>query len=85
MLSLTLCTEDVLLLEFMYLVFTHMSGGESYRRRLRPLLLCLCVLINFPVCSFCLFVCCVQKNSDNYIKVLGTNTIDFYFKIYLNG
>ena len=39
MLSLTLCTEDVLLLEFMYLVFTHMSGGESYRRRLRPCLL----------------------------------------------
>ena len=42
MLSLTLCTEDVLLLEFMYLVFTRMSGSESYRRRLRPLLLCLC-------------------------------------------
>ena len=32
---------DVLLVEFMYLVFTHMPG-ESYCRRLRSLLLCLC-------------------------------------------
>ena len=42
----SLCTlyssfEDVLLVEFMYLVFTRMPG-ESYRRRLRSLLLCLC-------------------------------------------
>ena len=37
----------------MYLVFTHMRG-ESYRRRLRSLLLCLCyvfrALMNFCVC-----------------------------------
>ena len=33
--------EAVPLVEFMYLVFTRMSG-ESYRRRLRSLLLCLC-------------------------------------------
>ena len=33
--------EDVPLVEFMYLVFTRMPG-ESYRRRLRSLLLCLC-------------------------------------------
>ena len=33
--------EDVLLAEFMYLVFTRMPG-ESYRRRLRSLSLCLC-------------------------------------------
>ena len=32
-LSLYLCYEDVPLVEFMYLVFTHMPG-ESYRRRL---------------------------------------------------
>ena len=32
--------EDVPLVEFMYLVFTRMPG-ESYRRRLRSLLLCL--------------------------------------------
>ena len=45
--------EDVLLVEFMYLVFTRMPG-ESYRRRLRSLLLYLCyvfrALINSPVC-----------------------------------
>ena len=33
--------EDVRLVEFMYLIFTRMPG-ESYRRRLRSLLLCLC-------------------------------------------
>ena len=33
--------EDGLLVEFMYLVFTRLPG-ESYRRRLRSLLLCLC-------------------------------------------
>ena len=33
--------EDVPLVEFMYLVFTRMTG-ESYGRRLRFLLLCLC-------------------------------------------
>ena len=43
--------EDVLLVEFMYLVFTRMPG-VCYRRRLRSLLLCLCdifrrALINF--------------------------------------
>ena len=34
-------TEDVPVVEFMYLVFTGMPG-ESYGRRLRSLLLCLC-------------------------------------------
>ena len=47
------CFEDVLLLEFMYPVFTGMPG-ESYCRRLRSLLLCLCdvfrALINSLVC-----------------------------------
>ena len=33
------CFEDVPLVEFMYLAFTHMPG-ESYRRRLRSLLEC---------------------------------------------
>ena len=42
------------LVEFMYLVFTRMPG-ESYRRRLRSLLLCICdvfraALINSLVC-----------------------------------
>ena len=45
--------EDVLLVEFMYLVFTHIPG-ESYRRRLGFLLLYLCyvfrALINSHVC-----------------------------------
>ena len=44
---------DVPLEEFMYLVFTRMPG-ESYRRRLRSLLLCLCdvfrALIHSLVC-----------------------------------
>ena len=47
--------EDVLLVEFMYLVSARMPG-ESYRRRLRSLLLYLCyvfrALINSLVCSF---------------------------------
>ena len=45
--------EDVLLVEFMYLVFTHMPG-ESYCRQLRSFLLYLCyafcALINSLVC-----------------------------------
>ena len=45
--------QDVPLVEFMYLVFTCMPG-ESYRRRLRSLLLYLCyvfrALINSLVC-----------------------------------
>ena len=36
-----LIKEDILLQECMYLVLTHMPG-ESYCRRLRSLLLCLC-------------------------------------------
>ena len=47
--------EDVLLVEFMYLVFTHMPG-ESYHRWLGSLLLYLCyvlrTLINSLVCWF---------------------------------
>ena len=46
-------SEDVPLVEFMYLVFTRMPG-ESYRRRLRSLLLYLSyvfrALINSLVC-----------------------------------
>ena len=61
--------EGVPLVEFMYLVFTRMPG-ESYRRRLWSLLLCLCdvfrALINSLVCwsihwsrvFVCLFRCC---------------------------
>ena len=49
-------TDDVPLVEFMCLVFTRMPG-ESYRRRLRSLFLCLCdvfrALINSLVCWFC--------------------------------
>ena len=45
--------KDVAPVEFMYIVFTRMPG-ESYRGRLRSLLLCLCyvfqVLINSLVC-----------------------------------
>ena len=48
-------TEDVPLVEFMYLVFTRMTINESYgRRRLGSLLLCLCdvfrALMNSLVC-----------------------------------
>jgi len=49
-------TEDVLLVEFMYLVFTRMPG-ESYRRRLRSLLLYLCYLFRVLIYSL---VCCFQ-------------------------
>ena len=45
--------EDVPLVEFMYIVFTHMLD-ESYRRQLGSLLLCLCnvfrALINSLLC-----------------------------------
>ena len=48
--------DDVPLVEFMSLVFTHMPG-DSYCRWLRSLLLCLChvfrSLINSLVCWFC--------------------------------
>ena len=36
-----LCVDDIPLVEFMYLVFTRIPG-ESYHRRLMPLLLFLC-------------------------------------------
>ena len=42
------CTPGV---EFMYLVFTYMPG-ESYGRRLRSLLLCLCDVIRAQINSF---------------------------------
>ena len=49
-------TVYVRLVEFMHLVFTRMPG-ESYCRRLRSLLLCLCdvfrTLINSLICWFC--------------------------------
>ena len=74
-------TEDVPLVEFMYLVFTH-TPGESYRRRHRSLLLCLCdvfrALINSLVCWFCtsalglvLFEVCTlwQQKLVNYISL----------------
>ena len=41
--------EDVPLVEFMYLVFTHMPG-ESYRRQLRSF--CVCLLLLLRVTSF---------------------------------
>ena len=39
--------KDVLLVEFMYLVFTRMPS-ESYHRRPRPLLLYLCYVFGAP-------------------------------------
>jgi len=51
--------KDVSLMD---LVFSPMPAGESYRRRLMCLLLCLCdvfrAIINSPVCWFC---CCQQQ------------------------
>ena len=44
---------DVPLVEFMYLVFTHMSD-ESYRRRLRSLLLYLCYVLRALINSLVL-------------------------------
>ena len=40
--SLEVITEDVPLVEFMYLVFTRMTG-EIYRMRLRSFCYCVCV------------------------------------------
>ena len=48
--------EDVPVVEFMYLVFTCMQG-ESYRRRLRSLLLCLCDVFRVQINSL-LCLCC---------------------------
>ena len=57
--------EGVSLVEFMYLVFARIPG-ESYRRRLRSLLLCLCdvfhVLINSLVCML------IPVNQDGHIR-----------------
>ena len=53
-------TEDVPVVEFMYLSFTRMPG-ESYLRRFRSLLLYLCyvfrALINSLVCCVCMCAC----------------------------
>ena len=43
-------SEDAPLVEFMYLVFTRMPG-ESYRRRLRYFLLCLCDVFRAMITS----------------------------------
>ena len=48
-------SEDVPLVGFMYRVLTHMPG-ESYRRRLRSLLLCLCDVFRAFITSFCLLI-----------------------------
>ena len=52
------------MVEFMQLVFTRMSS-ESYRRRLRSLLLCLCDVFRTPVnslmCRFFVFQCQVVE------------------------
>ena len=48
------CSQDIPLVKFIYLVFTRIAG-DTYRRRLRSLLSCLCdvfrALINSPVGS----------------------------------
>ena len=46
--------EAVPLVEFMYLVFTRMPG-ESYRRRLWSLFLCLCYVFRAVINSFVFF------------------------------
>ena len=46
--------EAVPLVEFMYLVFTHMPG-EKYRRRLRSLLLYLCYVLRAQINSLVCF------------------------------
>ena len=59
-----LMTEDVPVVELMYLVFTRMPG-ESYRRPLGSFLLCLCdvfrALINSLVCLL-LLTCFIMFN-----------------------
>ena len=61
-------SNDVPLVEIMYLIFTRMPGG-SYHMALRSLLLYLCYLINSLVCWFCtsalgliLFHICYSQN-----------------------
>ena len=68
-----LLSEDVLLVEFMYLVFTCMPG-ESYCRWLMSLMLCLCdvfwALVNSLVCWFIRFgFCTKQKNCTIMISI----------------
>ena len=48
-------SEDVLLVEFMYLVFTRMPG-ESYRRRVGTLLFCLCDVVRALINSLVLIL-----------------------------
>ena len=66
------------LVEFIYLVFTRMPG-ESYRRRLRSLLLYLChvfrALINSLVCWVVLLWACVVDRtlkSSDWVGICGT-------------
>ena len=62
------------LVEFMYLVFTRMRG-ESYRRRLKSLLLCLCDVFQALITS-------LNNNNNNnkfYHYVLASSSFLFLF------
>ena len=52
--------EDVPLAEFMYFVFTRMPG-ESYRRRLGSLFLCLCGVFWTLINSLCWLFLCFER------------------------
>ena len=66
--------EDVPLVEFMYLVFTH-KPGESYCRWLRSLLLYLCyifcTMINSLVCWFYMF--------DSLTTTINVGDINYFY------
>ena len=69
--------EAVSLVEFTYLVFTRMLG-ESYRRRLRSLLLCLCGLFRALINSLVgCFSCSLLFEHFNQVL--------FYFFLYLSS
>ena len=70
--------EDVPLVEFLYLVFTRMPG-ESYRRRLRSLLLYLCyvfrALINSLACWLYTLVQAIDNDSIDESKIQWSRSL----------
>ena len=61
------------LVEFMYLVFTRMPG-ESYRRRLRSLLLCLCDVFRALINSPCVLILCKKHQLKETAGAEQSNT-----------
>ena len=63
-------------MEFMYLVFTRMPG-ESYRGRLRSLILCLCYVFRVKLTPSCVNVhWFIKRGSQNEVQRLSVSLLN---------